>query len=557
MASQATAQAATAALALDSQQAQQNNAVKLEGLEALSSATQQPSTAAVAPAQSAPAASPTGTQQTCKWSNPICRELFQTPEDLYQHLTEVHVGRKSNNNLNLTCRWEQCNTTVIKRDHITSHLRVHVALKPHTCPKCNKSFKRPQDLKKHIKTHADDSANGQAGGMNASAYPPQPSPAFYSGAMGAGNGINFSVPQQSGGYYTSYTPSSGQMNHSFGANSAYWTPQTSGPQASFSLGGLLGAHRADQFNPHDYHSFRPQIETYEAMHHAPYMGASGGVAVAGGPYQSPHDLAQSIRTKNDLSQVHAMLKEMHQAALSHHNPIPMPAPGNIDDHSRASGSPPGSYRTDSVSSLHSYNRSTTSPTPSLTPGSSVHSYTHSPAHDHVLPSTQPLVSYPPLPGSNGGPIGAGLGSQYDVDPRYRQHYRPLGAPQTSRDNAKAGASGDTNDAALDPALRGTGGSEQSGKEEDERRESSATPTPESPRLAAQRARDAAGRQADMLESWIKAIQERLEAGDYEEEDDEPEPEDSSDHEMPDAPTRAEAKAEASNPSYPDLPLPDY
>lgn len=43
------------------------------------------------------------------------------------------------------------------RDHITSHIRVHVPLKPHACQSCGKAFKRPQDLKKHVKTHADDS----------------------------------------------------------------------------------------------------------------------------------------------------------------------------------------------------------------------------------------------------------------------------------------------------------------------------------------------------------------------------------------------------------------
>lgn len=30
-------------------------------------------------------------------------------------------------------------------------------LKPHKCEFCGKAFKRPQDLKKHVKTHADDS----------------------------------------------------------------------------------------------------------------------------------------------------------------------------------------------------------------------------------------------------------------------------------------------------------------------------------------------------------------------------------------------------------------
>lgn len=72
-------------------------------------------------------------------------------------MCERHVGRKSTNNLNLTCQWGTCNTTTVKRDHITSHIRVHVPLKPHKCDFCGKAFKRPQDLKKHVKTHADDS----------------------------------------------------------------------------------------------------------------------------------------------------------------------------------------------------------------------------------------------------------------------------------------------------------------------------------------------------------------------------------------------------------------
>src|SRR5436305_990115 len=68
-----------------------------------------------------------------------------------EHICEKHVGRKSTNNLNLTCGWSQCRTTTVKRDHITSHIRVHVPLKPHKCDFCGKAFKRPQDLKKHVK----------------------------------------------------------------------------------------------------------------------------------------------------------------------------------------------------------------------------------------------------------------------------------------------------------------------------------------------------------------------------------------------------------------------
>lgn len=90
----------------------------------------------------------------CQWKG--CSLIFDAPEVMYEHLCDDHVGRKLSNNLSLTCYWDNCGTTTVKRDHITSHLRVHVPLKPYHCDLCTKSFKRPQDLKKHSKIHEDE-----------------------------------------------------------------------------------------------------------------------------------------------------------------------------------------------------------------------------------------------------------------------------------------------------------------------------------------------------------------------------------------------------------------
>ncbi len=57
----------------------------------------------------------------CRWED--CALTYNDPEDLYHHLCNDHVGRKSTNNLCLTCKWEACEVSCAKRDHITSHLR--------------------------------------------------------------------------------------------------------------------------------------------------------------------------------------------------------------------------------------------------------------------------------------------------------------------------------------------------------------------------------------------------------------------------------------------------
>lgn len=96
----------------------------------------------------------------CRWTG--CDKVCENAEMLYRHLCDDHVGRISKNNLCLTCSWDKCGASYGKRDHITSHIRIHTPLKPFSCTICGKSFKRSQDLKKHGRTHGTVGPSGTA-----------------------------------------------------------------------------------------------------------------------------------------------------------------------------------------------------------------------------------------------------------------------------------------------------------------------------------------------------------------------------------------------------------
>ncbi|KAH9461912.1 hypothetical protein MJO28_003324 [Puccinia striiformis f. sp. tritici] len=100
----------------------------------------------------------------CKWDNPRCRESFPTAEELFNHLCDLHVGRKRHGNLSLNCNWEACDHKAAKRDHMTSHMMVHCPLQTNVCGICSKTFKRSYDLRKHEVTHT--AAHHQAHGRS-------------------------------------------------------------------------------------------------------------------------------------------------------------------------------------------------------------------------------------------------------------------------------------------------------------------------------------------------------------------------------------------------------
>ncbi|GAA5914490.1 hypothetical protein JCM5296_004956 [Sporobolomyces johnsonii] len=115
-------------------------------------------------------------ENICRWLE--CLQQFDTAEELFNHVCSLHIGRKSAGTLSLECRWTGCHAKASKRDHLTSHCRVHIALKPHICTICTKAFKRPQDLKKHEKIHTEEHHATHKQAKAVIAHDPSPAPAF-------------------------------------------------------------------------------------------------------------------------------------------------------------------------------------------------------------------------------------------------------------------------------------------------------------------------------------------------------------------------------------------
>ncbi|OIW33260.1 pH-response transcription factor pacC/RIM101 [Coniochaeta ligniaria NRRL 30616] len=389
----------------------------------------------------------------CRWNS--CGERFTTPEILYDHICERHVGRKSTNNLNLTCQWASCRTTTVKRDHITSHIRVHVPLKPHKCDFCGKSFKRPQDLKKHVKTHADDSVlvgrpapQDQNQGMGSAyrGHPQGKAPSSYYDHNGAirTNAAPFGQPHQNGhgSYYTHHQPQSYQplyyhqpapMNprgYEMGHQAAAFDPRKRGYDE---LNDFFGSVKRRQVDPTSY----TQVGRSLMPIHASLNGPMATELIASHPPSLQHYYLPpmpNLRTKDDLHQIDHILEQMqstiYESTAQQQQQHPQYAHAvdmrNSAHYAQRPSADP--YGVAAAQQIPSPLAPSSSGTPAVTPPSATLSYTsgHSPSASSsgMSPTSRhssASVQYPSLPGSAypGQQAPSTLGSSFD--PITRRH----------------------------------------------------------------------------------------------------------------------------------------
>lgn len=487
--------------------------------------------AAAAGSPQQPQVNAAGENLQCQWQG--CGERCQTPEALYEHVCERHVGRKSTNNLNLTCAWGQCRTTTVKRDHITSHIRVHVPLKPHKCEFCGKAFKRPQDLKKHVKTHADDSVimrspepgsapRGPQGGLTQGGDYHSP---YYS-HLGAGQ-----VPQS---YYAPAMPPHDAYGQ-HGANQYYHPPSQAGhhpgygpvtyygaaPQATYdyetrkrgydALDQFFGQVKRREFDPVNYQAVTRRLFELQGLQLPQIIPSSMNVpayqpvSAVGGSYDQGDPIqAYSLppmgnaKSRGDLTSIDQILEQMQQTIYENDTHLAQSGSGQSGyvnyNTQRASHSPPSSH----MSHHHSQSISgaTDASTPGLTPPSSAQSYTsgQSPVPHHNVPSGNAM--YPSLPPSSAdfasiAANAATLGSMYDEDPRRRfgggmlQRSAPsksddgmdiersdgsMTPPASIMNKGKERSKGSPKDSVIDPALSGDASTPKGDKSEDAQEE---------------------------------------------------------------------------------------
>ncbi|EGY15025.1 pH-response transcription factor pacC/RIM101 [Verticillium dahliae VdLs.17] len=258
-------------------------------------------------ASAAAASSSSDDNLICKWNS--CNLKFVTPEALYEHLCERHVGRKSTNNLNLTCQWNSCRTTTVKRDHITSHIRVHVPLKPH------KSSSSYYDHNGHIRTNSaafPHQAHGHASYYGGGAPTPSHSLGLYYAPT---RGPEYLGHHAAAGGFDTRKRAYDMVDDFFGNAKRRHMDPSSYASVGRSLMPLHGALALQTGAP------------MPAAEHMAYPQHPGhGVGVSAGP-SGPGPLAQqyylppmpNARTKNDLVQIDQILEQMQSTVYENAN----------------------------------------------------------------------------------------------------------------------------------------------------------------------------------------------------------------------------------------------
>ncbi|EGT50876.1 hypothetical protein CAEBREN_08758 [Caenorhabditis brenneri] len=94
----------------------------------------------------------------CLWdtSGQICKEWYQTPEELADHISNVHIPRGEEE---FVCYWNKCGREgdpLKARYKLVNHLRVHTRETPFKCDICQLQFSRAENLKNHKRTHAGE-----------------------------------------------------------------------------------------------------------------------------------------------------------------------------------------------------------------------------------------------------------------------------------------------------------------------------------------------------------------------------------------------------------------
>ncbi|CEH15742.1 transcription factor [Ceraceosorus bombacis] len=261
----------------------------------------------------------------CQWDG--CGKLYSDPEDLYRHLCDDHVGRKSTNNLCLTCRWTGCDVSCAKRDHITSHLRVHTPLKPHTCDICSKTFKRPQDLKKHERIHTEAHQQAQQARQKAA------------------NGYGITDPHTYNSFHlvAAQAARPGAMHHG--------VPTFGHPFSRFGPGSQHGAYpnlhtgHSPMISPHSHQASNNYASAYFPPGAQPFGQQQNGVQGyhnfghhAGGPHMKPgsylHYAQERPKHTDDVNSYLGLSRGSFSGPAAQQHP-PQPAAAGAPNHAAA------------------------------------------------------------------------------------------------------------------------------------------------------------------------------------------------------------------------------